>query len=86
MVICYLLWNRRAGGGGRIFLLVTKFYKKDYKIGRGAYFSKCEGRVPPSFIRTLILLLRTPEGTGALGCTTWMSYLGVYCNGFEDGR
>jgi len=31
-------------------------------------------------------LLRTPEGTGALWCTTWMSYLGVYCNGFEDGR
>jgi len=31
-------------------------------------------------------VLRTPEGTGALGCTTWMSYLGVYCNGFEDGR
>jgi len=34
----------------------------------------------------LLFLLRTPEGTGALWCTTWKSYLGVYCNGFEDGR
>jgi len=30
-------------------------------------------------------VLRTPVGTGALQCTTWISYLGVYCNGFEDG-
>jgi len=25
----------------------------------------------------LVLVLRTPEGTGALRCTTWKSYLGV---------
>jgi len=33
-----------------------------------------------------VSVLRTPVGTGALQCTPWHSYLGVYCNGFEDGR
>jgi len=36
-------------------------------------------------VHYIMLVLRTPVGTGALQCWTWYSYLGVYCSGFEDG-